>query len=160
MTTVYGTAKKPAAPAPNISAGTATNVYAVYRSPPSRNQVIHEPKLRPPRPHSSRCMRPSARRNREAAKPMTATSRKSTSTTTSSTTLMSSMSALPVPLDGVPGGAALGRAASGHPVDQRRGGHAEHHEGELEPVEPRPVEERRVGRVVERHEQGHDDRHE
>ena len=29
MTIVYGTAKKPAAPAPKISAGTATNVYAV-----------------------------------------------------------------------------------------------------------------------------------
>ena len=29
MMIVYGTAKKPAAPAPNISAGTATNVYAV-----------------------------------------------------------------------------------------------------------------------------------
>jgi hypothetical protein len=36
---VYGTAKNPAAPVAKISAGTATNVYAVYRSPPSRNQV-------------------------------------------------------------------------------------------------------------------------
>ena len=29
MIDVYGTAKNPAAPAPKISAGTATNVYAV-----------------------------------------------------------------------------------------------------------------------------------
>ena len=29
MMIVYGTAKNPAAPAPNISAGTATKVYAV-----------------------------------------------------------------------------------------------------------------------------------
>ncbi len=59
---VYGTAKNPAAPAPNISAGTATKVYAVYRSPPSRNQVIQPPKLRPPSPHSSRCSIDSALR--------------------------------------------------------------------------------------------------
>ena len=71
---VYGTAKKPVAPAPNSSAGTATNVYAVYRSPPTRNQVIQPPKLRPPRPHSSRCARLSARRHRAATKPMTLTS--------------------------------------------------------------------------------------
>src|SRR5438034_3896772 len=43
--TVYGTAKNPVAPAPNSSAGTATKVYAVYRSPPIRNQVTQEPKL-------------------------------------------------------------------------------------------------------------------
>ena len=28
------------------------NVYAVYRSPPSRNQATNVPKLRPPSPHS------------------------------------------------------------------------------------------------------------
>ena len=59
-TTVYGTAKKPlTAPVAHIAAGTATNVYAVYRSPPSRNQVTQEPNFRPPRPHSSSECRPS-----------------------------------------------------------------------------------------------------
>src|SRR5690348_8781205 len=54
VTTVYGIAKNPIAPAEYSSAGTATNVYAVYRSPPTRNHVTHAPNLRPPRPHSSR----------------------------------------------------------------------------------------------------------
>src|SRR4051794_3478035 len=76
--TVYGRAKKPAAPAPKTSAGTATNVYAVYRSPPMRNQVIHEPKLRPPSPHWSRLAIDSGRRQRAATKPIALTSRKST----------------------------------------------------------------------------------
>src|SRR2546429_8889258 len=67
--TVYGTAKNPAAPAPNSNAGTATKVYAVYRSPPTRNQVTQEPKLRPPRPHSSRCAMVDGRRQRAATNP-------------------------------------------------------------------------------------------
>jgi hypothetical protein len=49
---VYGIAKKPSAPAPNTRAGTAMNVYAVYRSPPRRNQVTMVPNRRPPSPHS------------------------------------------------------------------------------------------------------------
>src|SRR5256885_4704285 len=75
MITVYGTAKKPSAPPPKSSAGTATKVYAVYRSPPIRNQVIQPPKLRPPRPHSSRWARVSGRRQRAATKPSALTSR-------------------------------------------------------------------------------------
>ena len=73
---VYGTAKKPATePRANIAAGTATNVYAVYRSPPRRNQVTHVPKLRPPRPHSSKLARCSPRRQLLAQKPMTVTNK-------------------------------------------------------------------------------------
>ncbi len=73
---VYGIAKKPSAPAPNTSAGTAMNVYAVYRSPPSRNQVTSVPKRRPPSPHSCSWSRLPARQ-REATKPSTVTSPKS-----------------------------------------------------------------------------------
>src|SRR2546429_9151429 len=76
--TVYGTAKNPAAPAPNSNAGTATKVYAVYRSPPTRNQVTQEPKLRPPRPHSPRCAFGFGGRQRPATKPIGLTSRKLT----------------------------------------------------------------------------------
>jgi hypothetical protein len=50
MRIVYGSAKKPCAPTPKTSAGTAMKVYAVWRSPPSRNQVTSVPKRRPPRP--------------------------------------------------------------------------------------------------------------
>ena len=78
---VYDTAKKPVtAPAPNTAAGTAMNVYAVYRSPPSRNQATKVPKLRPPSPHSFRCIMSSARRHRAAAKPISVTSRNRTRT--------------------------------------------------------------------------------
>src|ERR1035441_9730373 len=56
------------APEPNTSAGTAMNVYAVYRSPPSRNQVTKAPKPRPPSPHSFRCSMSSVRRQRAAQK--------------------------------------------------------------------------------------------
>jgi hypothetical protein len=84
--TVYGTAKNPVAPAPNSSAGTATKVYAVYRSPPTRNQVTHEPKLRPPRPHSSRWAMFSGRRHRAATNPRTATRRNRTVAMTISVT--------------------------------------------------------------------------
>src|SRR2546430_13800227 len=76
--TVYGTAKNPAAPAPNSNAGTATKVYAVYRSPPTRNQVTQEPKLRPPRPHSSRCAIVFGRRQRAGTKPIELTITKMT----------------------------------------------------------------------------------
>src|SRR4051812_16330263 len=75
MITVYGTAKNPVAPAPNSSAGTATNVYAVYRSPPTRNQVTQVPKLRPPSPHSSRWFRSVGRRQRAATNPIADTPR-------------------------------------------------------------------------------------
>src|SRR5438046_4636289 len=71
--TAKGTAKKPPAPIAYTSAGTATNVYAVYASPPSRNHVTQLPKARPPRPHSSRSCGLSARRQRAAANPSTAT---------------------------------------------------------------------------------------
>src|ERR1035441_630344 len=63
------------APEPNTSAGTAMNVYAVYRSPPSRNQVTKAPKPRPPSPHSFRCSMSSVRRQRAAAKPTPVTTR-------------------------------------------------------------------------------------
>ena len=86
MITVYGTAKNPVAPAPNSSAGTATKVYAVYRSPPMRNHVIQAPKLRPPRPHSSRWLRSCGRRQRAATKPIALTARNSTTKMTISVT--------------------------------------------------------------------------
>src|SRR5437763_446393 len=54
VTSANPTAKKPPPPIAYTSAGTATNVYAVYRSPPSRNQVTQLPKARPPSPHCSR----------------------------------------------------------------------------------------------------------
>src|SRR6185312_13092414 len=83
-TIVYGTAKKPlTAPEAHMAAGTATNVYAVYRSPPSRNQVTQVPNPRPPRPHSSRVFRPrsaGAVRQRDARKPTMATATNRTTT--------------------------------------------------------------------------------
>src|ERR1044071_2383371 len=82
MITVYGTAKKPAAPAPKIRAGTATKVYAGYRSPPTRNQVIQPPKLRPPSPHSSRWAMSFGARHFAARKPMPLTTRNRTLKTT------------------------------------------------------------------------------
>src|SRR6516162_6044881 len=92
--TVYGTAKKPAAPTPKISAGTAINVYAVYRSPPSKNQVMTVPNPRPPRPHSFRCSRLSARRQRAAAKPIQVTSANKITKTLNVTGFTPLMSAL------------------------------------------------------------------
>ncbi len=77
------------APEAYISAGTATNVYAVYRSPPTRNQVIQPPNLRPPNPHSSRWSMVSPDFQRAAMKPITATPAKSTRKTSISVTLMS-----------------------------------------------------------------------
>ena len=56
------------------------NVYAVYRSPPSRNQAMNVPKLRPPSPHSFRFIRLSVLRHRAAAKPTSVTSRNRTRT--------------------------------------------------------------------------------
>ena len=53
-------------------------------SPPMRNQVIQAPNFRPPSPHSSRCSSVSARRQRDARKPMTLTTPKSSAKTTSS----------------------------------------------------------------------------
>src|SRR3954471_19051727 len=117
MITVYGTAKNPAAPAPKISAGTATKVYAVYRSPPTRNQVIHAPKLRPPRPHSSRCAMSCGARHRAARKPMPLTSRNSA---------VKMMISVMWSLIGSP---------PRHPVDDAGGRHAEQNEQELDPVE-------------------------
>ena len=55
-----------------------------------RNQVIHAPKLRPPRPHSSRLSSDSARRQRSATKPSALTARNRTVKTTSSVVLMPS----------------------------------------------------------------------
>src|SRR5579872_5247895 len=86
---VYGTAKKPATdPAANMAAGTATNVYAVYKSPPNRNHVIHVPNVRPPRPHSSRLSRCSPRRQFDAQNPSTVTTRNRTTSTTNAGTLI------------------------------------------------------------------------
>src|SRR3954471_8880845 len=117
MITVYGTAKNPAAPAPNISAGTATNVYAVYRSPPTRNQVTHPPKLRPPSPHSSRWAMFSGARHRAATKPMALTTRHRMGKITISVMCW---------LIGSP---------PGHPVDDRGGRDPDENEQELQPVE-------------------------
>ncbi len=82
--TAYGTAKNPIAPPPYSSAGTAITVYAVYRSPPIRNQVTQVPKLRPARPHSSSDPIPAfGRRHRAAQNPATVTSAKKKQNTTS-----------------------------------------------------------------------------
>jgi hypothetical protein len=94
MITVYGTAKKPSAPPPNSSAGTATKVYAVYRSPPIRNQVTQAPKFRPPSPHSSRWARLSGRRQRAATKPSALTRRNRIVKTTISVTWFRTMAHL------------------------------------------------------------------
>src|ERR671921_628037 len=127
MMIVYGTAKNPAAPAPNSNAGTATKVYAVYRSPPTRNQVIQPPKLRPPRPHSSRWAMSFGARQRAATKPIPLTSRKSSVKMTISVT-WSPMSSPPL---------------LRHLVDERRGADAEQDERELEPVKRREPEQAR-----------------
>src|SRR5215472_13769554 len=68
------------------------NVYAVYRSPPSRNQMTTVPKPRPPRPHSFRCSRSSARRHRAAANPTPVTSRNRTTKIVNDTALTLLMS--------------------------------------------------------------------
>src|ERR1700710_1119936 len=82
MRIVYAMAKKPeTAPVAYIAAGTAMNVYAVYRSPPSRNQVTTVPKLRPPRPHSSSEGGAPVRRQLAAQKPPTVTRMKKNSST-------------------------------------------------------------------------------
>src|SRR5215218_3860286 len=99
-------------------------------------------------------MRLWACRHREAAKPITVTTRKRTTTTTSSTTLMPSMSALPVrrvgvARDGVPGGLPLGGGPAGHPVDDYSRQHAERNEQQLQPVEARPAADGGFGRVVQ-----------
>src|SRR4051812_11523028 len=91
---VYGIAKNPYAPTANTSAGTATTVYAVYKSPPSRNQVISVPKRRPPNPHSCRCVR-SAAFQREATKPSTDTSRKKNANTPHAVQCTSALMAAP-----------------------------------------------------------------
>src|SRR5436305_9247593 len=125
MITVYGTAKNPVAPAPNSSAGTATNVYAVYRSPPIRNQVIQVPELRPPRPHSSRWASVSGRRQRAATKPSALTARNRMVKTTISATWFL-MPSPPVP---------------GQLVHDRGRGHADDDEGKLQPVEAGKAQE-------------------
>src|SRR3982751_3629432 len=139
MITVYGTAKKPAAPAPKIRAGTATKVYAVYRSPPIRNQVIHPPKLRPPSPHSSRWAMSFGARHRAATKPMALTNRKRK---------VNTMISVMWSLIGSP---------PGHPVDDRRGRHAEQNERELQPVERREAPQPRRVVVEQRSQQRHHD---
>src|SRR5665213_1512906 len=82
---VYGTAKNPIAPALNTSAGTAINVYAVYKSPPSRNQVTTVPKRPPASPHSCRRFM-SPRRQRAETNPIPVTSANSAIMTPSATT--------------------------------------------------------------------------
>src|SRR5579871_3265796 len=69
-----------------MAAGTAINVYAVYRSPPSRNQVTRVPKRRPASPHSwSRSRSP--RRQRAATKPRMVTIAKKIMKTVKATAL-------------------------------------------------------------------------
>src|SRR6059058_6072455 len=128
--TANGTAKNPFAPTAYTSAGTATNVYAVYASPPSRNQVTQLPKARPPRPHSSRSCGLSARRHRAATKPSTVTNPNSARKMPNSTrwSARRGMSG-PVP---------------GELVHQRDHEHIEEHEGELCPVEERQPEQMRA----------------
>src|SRR6266568_5729085 len=70
-----------------MAAGTAIKVYAVYKSPPSRNQVTTVPKRRPANPHSFNWLR-SPRRQREAKKPRTVTRRKKKMKTTKATQLI------------------------------------------------------------------------
>src|SRR3954463_6959728 len=117
MIALYCTAETPVAPAPNSSAGTATKVYAVYRSPPTRNQVTQAPKLRPPRPHSSRCAMSFGARHRAATNPMPLTSRNST---------VKMMISVMWSLIGSP---------PRHPVDEAGGRHTHQDEQELQPVE-------------------------
>src|SRR5689334_1338594 len=146
MITVYGTAKNPAAPAPNISAGTATNVYAVYRSPPIRNHVIQPPKLRPPSPHSSRCSMSFGARHRAAMKPITLTRRNR-----NVKMMISVMCSL---IRGSP------RTLPGHPVDDRGGGDTHEDEEHLDPVERREAPQPGRVAVVYRGQQWQHDRDE
>src|SRR3954471_18815493 len=126
-----------------MSAGTATKVYAVYRSPPTRNQVTQAPKLRPPRPHSSRCAMFSGARHRAATNPMPLTSRNS-----AVKMMISVMCSL------IGGGRLPG---AGHPVDGRGRRDADQDEQELQPVERRETPQARRVEVVDRGQQRHHD---
>src|SRR5437764_2650578 len=134
--TANGTAKNPFAPTAYTSAGTATNVYAVYASPPSRNQVTQLPKARPPRPHSSRSCGLSARRHRAAANPSTVTNPNRARKMANSTRW------------------SARRGISGPPpgelVHERDHADVEEDEGELAPVEERQAEQARFQPVVQR----------
>src|SRR5439155_25067440 len=110
-----------------------------------RNHVIHAPKLRPPRPHSSRWARVSGRRQRAATNPMPLTARNSTVKTTISVTCPD-IAASPPPLR--------------HLVHERRRRHAQQDEHELQPVEPWEAEHSRIVGVEERNQQRHDDGYE
>src|SRR3974377_968373 len=69
-------------------------------SPPNRNQVIKMPKPRPPSPHSFRCSRSSAWRQRAAAKPTMVTTANMMMTIVSATALPLMLVRLPGLLDG------------------------------------------------------------
>src|SRR5215469_3397594 len=121
-------------------------------SPPSRNQVMNMPKPRPPSPHSFRCSRSSAWRQRAAAKPTMVT------TANMMTTIVSAI-ALPlmsVHLPGLLDGNCLlvvRVAPPRHPAEQVGGGgqnRDDRHPHELVPVEEREVPEYRGEAVVER----------
>src|SRR5947207_3026134 len=143
--TAKGTAKKPPAPTAYTSAGTATNVYAVYASPPSRNQVTQLPKARPPRPHSSRSCGLSARRHRAATNPSTVTNPNSARKMPNSIRWSASR--------------GMSGPLLGELVHQRDDADVEQHEGELAPVEERQPEKPWLQPAVERGQQRHDDRY-
>src|SRR6185312_128408 len=134
----YGTAKKPRAPTPYTSAGTAMNVYAVYRSPPSKNHETSVPKLRPPSAHSSSesSFDPP---HREARNPMTVTAR------TSSTRMI-------VPLDIV----GVSRGDHDDAQQQRRNQYPR----KLVPIVEGQPKELRIDSVVELRQQRPDEREE
>ena len=76
-------------------------------------------------------------------------------------TAQRSRSGVGVARDGVPGGLLVRRAAPGHPVDESTVvATPRADERQLEPVEERPAEQRRLHLVVQRHEQRHHDRDE
>src|SRR6266550_1253364 len=123
-------------------------------SPPSRNQVMNMPKPRPPSPHSLRCSRSSAWRQRAAAKPTSVTITNMMMTMVSATALpLMSARLSPVIVRGLTVGLVTPLR---QPAQQVGGGGQEcddRHPHELVPVEEREVPERRGEVVVERHPQ-------
>src|SRR3978361_2199471 len=105
-----------------------------------RNQVIQPPKLRPPRPHSSRLCMLSPRRQRLATKPSALTATKRTPKTTSSVTFTPPTSAPRLE------------------VDDEGAGHAQDDDDELVPVEERDADQARAVVVVQRRDEGDEQR--
>src|SRR6266566_786674 len=122
-------------------------------SPPSRNQVMNMPKPRPPSPHSLRCSRSSAWRQRAAAKPTSVTTANMMMTMVSATALPLMSVRLPVIVRGLTVGPVT---PVRQPAQQEGGGgqdRDDRHPHELVPVEEREIPERGGEVVVERHPQ-------